>query len=258
MRIAVCVSGVPRSGVGDKQQVNRDYKRNFKNLQKNFPTADFFIGTWDKYEAEAKKDFAGAGYWTFPEPEAHYHPYLDIPKDIMISDYMRKFSDIYRSKPHLHERTKHQAKQILCHANMVDSLPEKYDIIIRTRFDTFTYTHADFSGYINDVYNNKTAIGFACLKPQFAGFNIPVEVDKNNAEHYNTVSEYLFDQLIIHHADCIDTKYIFKLFQEKRLCPAEFGWYQVLSLPYGSNHRCISGWANPDRAVLKNWLGESK
>ena len=219
MKIAVCISGVPRSGVGDKEQINRNYKRNFKNLQKNFSAADFYIGTWRQYENELKRDFPDQLYWVFDEPEAHYNPYLTMPLSDMISDKMRNFEKIYRNIPHLHERVKHQAKQIICHANMVNSLPEKYDVIIRARFDTFVYAHANFDQHTDDVYNNKTAIGFATLKPQFETFNIQYDLDKNDpiqsdgaVSIKNNLQKYLFDGLIMHHGDCIDTKYIFKLF----------------------------------------------
>ncbi len=250
MKVAVCVSGVPRSGIGANQETNRDFKRNFKNLQTNFPGADFFVGTWREHEAEMKKDFPDHQCLVFDEPDAHYHPYLDMPLEHMVSDKMRKFAGIYKERTDLHERTRHQAKQILCHANMVDSLPMKYDVIVRARFDTFTYANANFSKYLDAVYNDKVAIGFACLKPHWPTFNKTVELTGNN----DNFKQYLFDSLIIHHGNNIDTKNIFDLFNNQKLCPAEFGWYQTLSMPYNDNHRCVSGWVNADRCVLGQFL----
>ena len=101
MKIAVCISGIPRSGVGAKQELNRDFRRNFNNIQKNFPEADIYIGTWRQYESELKKDFPNQSYWLFDEPESHYHPYLDIPPADMISDNMREAAEIYRRRKNL-------------------------------------------------------------------------------------------------------------------------------------------------------------
>lgn len=254
MKIAVCVSGVPRSGIGASQEVNKDFPRNLKNLRRNFPTADVYVGTWAPYEELLKKELPNEPYKLFDEPKSHYHPYLDMPKVDMVSDKMRKFSDIYKSKPDLHERTRHQSKQIMCHANMVNSLPQDYDVIVRARFDTFTYTNAKFDQYVQAVYNKKIPIGFACLKPHWATFNKVVELNDKDENR----DRYLFDSLIIHHRSNLDPKYVFDLYEKQKLCPAEFGWFQALSLPNGSKHRCISGWVNADRCVLKNFLDEAK
>ena len=254
MKLAVCVSGVPRSGVGEKQELNRDFKRNVRNLKKNFPGANFFFGTWRPYGNVLDKELPGQDYWLFDEPKAHYHPYLDMKPVDMVSDKMREYAGIYRKKPRLHERTRHQTKQILCHAMMVDKLPEKYDVIIRSRFDTFTLHDVDFNKYVINTYKNKTAIGFACLKPHWPTFQVNREQLDADPDGKLSHYRYLFDALIMHHGDCINTKSIYKLHQDKKLCPAEFGWYQVLSKPYNDNHRCISGWANADRCVLKQFL----
>jgi hypothetical protein len=144
---------------------------------------------------------------------------------------------------------------------MINSLPKKYDVIIRARFDTFTYNHANFEKYINDVYQNKTAIGFANLHEDRPKFNVDREINSTDpmqndgaVSPHNVLQRHLFDSLIIHHEDCIDTEYIFRLFEEQKLCPSEFGWYQVLSQPYNDNHRCVSGWANADKHVNDNFL----
>jgi len=249
MKIAVCVSGIPRSGVGSSEEQNQNLGRNFNQLQKNFPSADFYLGTWKPYEDIIKREFPNQQYWLFDEPNAHYHPWLDAPP---ISDKLRKFEKIFRSRPELHERTRHQAKQIICHANMVNNLPREYDVIVRVRFDTFTSSKARFDDYVQAAYNNKTAIGFACLKQHWPTFNSSVELTKTDDNR----DKFLFDSLIIHSSDCIDTANISELYKQGMLCPAEFGWYQVLSQPYNDNHRCISGWANADRCVLKQFLKE--
>lgn len=254
MKVAVCVSGIPRSGIGARESANQNIERNFKNLKKNFPEADFFLGTWRQYEKVIQKELPNHSYLLFDEPEAHYHPYLDMLPTDMVSDKMRMFANIYRKKRDLHERTRHQAKQILCHAMMVDNLPTTYDVIIRTRYDTFTYPYANFNNYLQVVHETKVVIGFACLKWHHQTFDKDTELNKDIPQQNENLKQYLLDHLIIHHRDSIDTKHVYNLYENKKLCPAEFGWYQILSKPYNDNHRCISGWANGDRSVLKQFL----
>ena len=265
MKIAICISGVPRSGIGDDENKNLDFNRNITNLKRNFPAADIYIGTWKQHESVFidYPRLAEYPHWVFDEPQVHYHPYFDMQRDDMISEKMKAMADVYRKTTHLHERTRHQAHQILCHANMINHLPEKYDIIIRARFDTFVYTRASFEKYVNDTYQNKTVVGFATLRGHRTTFNINREMNKNDPVQcdgavglHNNREKYLFDNLIIHHGDCIDTKRVFDLYEHKKLCPAEFGWYQILSQPYNDNHRCISGWVTADRLVPENFLKE--
>ena len=266
MKIALCISGIPRSGDAPGENKNLDFNRNLTNLKKHFPTADVYLGTWRQYEdAFTKYPFlAEYPHWFFDEPKSHYHPYFDMPKKHMISEKMRKVADVYKKVPRLHERIRYQAHQIMCHALLVDQLPEKYDVIIRARYDTFTYTTANFDEYVNDVYQNKTACGFACLRGHWPTFNIIREMSKDDpvqcdgaVDLHNNREKYLFDSLIMHHGDSIDTKCVFDLYEQKRLCPAEFGWYQTLSQPYNDNHRCFSGWVNADRCVPDNFLKEA-
>jgi hypothetical protein len=47
---------------------------------------------------------------------------------------------------------------------------------------------------------------------------------------------------------------VYKLYKEKKLHAAEFGWYQVLSQPYGGIHRNHHGFVNHDKNVLDRFL----
>jgi hypothetical protein len=60
--------------------------------------------------------------------------------------------------------------------------------------------------------------------------------------------------MIIHSADRFDTEMVYKLYKEKKLHAAEFGWYQVLSQPYGGIHRNHHGFVNHDKNVLDRFL----
>lgn len=241
MKVAVCVSGAPRSGVKD-----RDLRKNYDNLKRNFPDADFYYGAWKGTEDVINRYFPDFEVKFFDEPKVNYHPFIDIQN----TNGMGKLPKaVRRAKENQSFRntSSHQTKQILAHCNLVGTLPQKYDIIVRTRYDTVTYHGANFQHYIDDSYDNKRAIGFACLSINESGF-MNTREQVNNNYHKN----FLFDQLIIHHSDILDINYTYQLHEEKKLIAAEYGWWQVLS--GGKNHRCISGWANPDKSVVRSFL----
>mgnify|MGYP001178985969 CR=1 FL=1 len=55
---------------------------------------------------------------------------------------------------------------------------------------------------------------------------------------------YLPDSLIMHRREHFDTSLVTKLHSEKNLAPAEWGFYQVMSEPYGDIHTSIHGGAH--------------
>lgn len=241
MNIAVCVSGAPRSGVN-----NRDLRRNYDNLKINFPDADFYYGSWKGYESIIEKYFRDFDVKFFDEPKIEYHPFLDIE----VPDQSGKLAKAVRhakANQKFRETSSHQTKQILAHCKLVSTLPQKYDIIVRCRYDTLTYRQAMFGQYVKDSYQNKRAIGFACLSISDSGFTKIQEQRGNNYHNH-----FLFDQLIIHPNELLDIDRVYKLHEEKKLIAAEYGWWQVLS--GGNDHRCLCGWANPDKSVVGSFL----
>ena len=244
MRSAVCISGLPRSGIP-----SRDLRVNYNNLKQNFPNSDFYLSTWIGQEDVMKKHFNDFNVWYQPEPKINYHPFADMEMTFHTAK-LEKTIKQSRDNKTFRETSSHQTKQIIGHARLLSKITEKYDVIIRTRFDTFTSPKANFNIFIEDSFKNKRAIGFACLKEDWPNFHSLREMDPKT----EYVKHFLFDQLIIHHIDNINVANIFELSENKKLFAAEFGWWQVLSQNSGSNHRCFSGWANPDKSVLPHFL----
>ena len=52
---------------------------------------------------------------------------------------------------------------------------------------------------------------------------------------------YLPDNMIMHRREHFDSDLVKTLHKEKNLAPAEFGWYQVMSEPYGDIHTSVHG-----------------
>jgi hypothetical protein len=251
MRIAFCVSGIPRSGIGQSEKIHENFHRNRKSHARAFPSADFYYGTWNEYEEIVKNSFPDDSIVSFEEPAIDYHPFYDISPEFMWSERLVKIVPKYKTiKDHRQDRYIHQTKQILCHAYLIDhfNLKEKYDIIIRARYDTYISHQANFQRFLDDVHENPKAVGFALLKDNNFDQIKTIPKDAPNGKRF------LFDSLIIHSSKIFDTEEVYKLNSAQNLLPCEFGWFQTMSYPYGENHQCYSGWANADRAVPNQYL----
>lgn len=236
MRIAVLISGAYKAdgrtyeGGNREEDKVRSLEKCRMSLKKAFPMADFYYHTWHDgniYEFPWKIEF---------EPRISYHPLLDTegfdtPKYIKTRKKAENDIDF-------RERTKNQTKQILAHASLLNSIEKDYDIIVRARHDTYVYGMGNFDHLIYKSQRENIAIGLATLKEHSREFYRLHDVGKDYKECF------LFDQLIIHPRKLFDVEKVYKLHHEKRLLPAEFGWYQVMN-----EHECYSGWANPDKHV---------
>ena len=244
MRVAVLVSG-------RIQKVNPigDFIKNNTRLKEKFPGADFYYGAWQSYKSEFEHLFPHETCEYFEEPVMRYHPY-EISNKYHIN---KQFRDIakWALKAERKEWTSHHTKQILIHSWLLDKISKKYDIIIRTRFDAFIHRSADFTSYITDTFENNRANCFATTRKNEFG-NIYESKKPTSDKEWH----WFGDQLIIHPSSFITKQVVDRLHETKTLHPAEFGWAQVLSYPYGVNHRAHKGWVNHDRNILDQFLKE--
>lgn len=246
MRVAVCVSGACVTG-----NPKGDIVRNDKMRRATFPGADFYYATWESYRPVFEKLFPNEHCEYFPEPEIPYHPYM-IEKTNHISPfYEATVQWIKKGGKQRLEWSKHHTKQILIHAWLLDTIKDEYDVIVRTRFDGFISKNASFEKYLEDTYVNNRANCFSATKQQ--KFDELNEFDSSVGKKHNNIH---CDQLIIHPADAIDIDTVNLLHEKKLLHAAEFGWYQVISMPHGSRHRNHDGWVNHDKRVLDKFLLE--
>lgn len=221
MKVAVCVSGLA--------DPDTDYLMN--NLQKKFSKYDFFFGVWKGRENGISNKLNA---WSFKEHEPKYHPYLDVnipgmpPKILTIREKMKTHPEM----PMI-PLSVHQTKQILIHSYMLDRLPQKYDMIIRTRFDIdLSANTVDFERLVEESYNNNHATGIA-----ITWFKKHKMFDPKNTSYHRLWEGYLMDNLILHPRKLFDKKVMMSLHKQHQLLAAEFGWYQVLSQPHGDTHQ---------------------
>ncbi len=241
MKIAVCVSGIPKVKNPKSSLIRINEIQHIK-----FPTADFFYATWDGYKEEFEKLFPSEQCTYFPEPTMHYHPYLDIdPKDHVSKFYQQTIHWVKKSGREKIDWSSHHTKQILIHMRLIHNvIPNAYDIIVRTRYDALISKNADFTPYLEDTFINHRPNGFAATKkPSFDTIN---EFKRDKESMHDS---WLADQLIIHNRGPLDAYDADYLHEHKQLHAAEYGWYQILSKPYGSNHRSHDGWVNHERNV---------
>lgn len=249
MRVAVLVTGQVKSG-----NPLGDLKKNNKRMKEKFSGADFYYGTWKQFEKDFKENFPDDNCFYFDEPKVHYHPYIDVPNDAHISHH---FTDrVAWAKTLNNEKrqwTSHHTKQMLVHCMLLDEiekLGKTYDVIVRTRFDAFIHKKADFTKFLQETYDTGLVHGFAVTRQNM--FNQYYESPMEKGSKHTV---YMLDQMIIHKASNIDTSSVYKLFEDKKLHAAEFGWYQILSMPY-NGHKNNHGFVNHDKNVLDKFLME--
>ena len=245
-RIAVCVSGTFNTG-----NPKGDLVKNNKILKSKFPKADFYYATWERYRADFKKLFPNESCEYFPEPTIHHHPYL-IEKNNHISKWYQETVDWVKKggKARL-DWTSHHTKQILIHSYLLTKIEKEYDVIVRTRFDAFIFSGANFDVYVEDTITNHRANCFGTTNPNL--LNVLSEMDLTPETKYQSWEHRLLDQLIIYNPDALDIANVFKLHNNHKLHAAEFGWYQAISID-NSNHINHDGWVNHDKKVLDKFL----
>jgi hypothetical protein len=231
MKIAVCISGACKG---------TDIVANNQKLKAKFPNADFYYATWNSYKDTFEKHFPQEKCLFFEEYKMTYDPYIDIPVEERVSPWLQMYIDMI-IQYNLGERLSHGTKQIMIHHWLADTIKDKYDIIIRTRFDLLLSDIADFTPYVEDTFQQQRANGFA-------GYEFKIDElfgrDLESTDFY--YNRWLCDMLIIHPSVAIDLPFVTQLHERKLLHAGEFGWYQTLSRPFGSKHRCYEGWVQKD------------
>lgn len=223
MKVAICIGGL----------VYPDTIPQMKKLKNRFPEYDFFYGVWRGRENVISNSLNA---WAFEEFEPTYHPYLDIdptglpPTFGIIKEKMKNRADMA-----LIPKAWHQTKQILMHSHMLNGIPPEYDMIIRTRYDIDLFDNTiNFEKFVNQSYHHNQAIGFA---QGFSAHPSPLFDPKPQPKWYKTWDGYLMDLVIMHPRHMFNHELVQSLHEQKKLLAAEWGWYQILSEPFGSNHQ---------------------
>lgn len=217
--IAVCVSGLARPG----------YKQALELAKTVFPYDTFYMH-WKGYDAP---EVDQCEY--FDEPHYDYHNLTETkykPDCHIWRRYTKQGTGKIYRKPGLLEKTKANSKQTLAHYWLVNTLPEKYTTIIKLRYDTLLSTKVDFQPLLKKCINEDTVIGIAGSSPGI-DINTPLKIHSYK-DCSRCPGPYLWDHIIFHPRWKL--KNVEKLWREKNLMGAEWGFYQVLHHQWGDNN----------------------
>jgi hypothetical protein len=237
MKVAVLYSGICRG----------DWNTNRFSVAKQLPY-DTFYSTWNDHVHTMPP---GIDYKTYKQPSIDYHCMTDVPMDILTPKLKdNRFKATH--DPQYREKTSHHTKQILAHAMMLKDLDPSYDMIIRCRYDLRVSLKVNLKQYVQRAYEENIAIGFGTRQSRHPDFNVLSEVPKIYPDNKDpSVSQdwgwYLMDPLIMHPRSLFDVDYCWKLHNDHRLLPAENGWYQILSEPWGDTHLSVYGGAQIEK-----------
>lgn len=235
MRIALCYSGVARG----------NWLRNNTSVRYHFPKADVFYSTW----RTAVADMPPVPYKTYGEPTMHYHPMKDVDPSLLTMK-LRENLKLLGGKQY-YDRTLNHTKQILAHAyQLQDQVPPEYDMIIRLRYDTYLSPKVDFSKYVEKAYQENIAIGFGTRTSRHPNLHELKELPRVEPKDFSEIQDwhrYVMDPMILHPRKLFDTDMVLEYHKNKKLLPAENGWYQILSEPYGDTHECVYGGAQIEK-----------
>jgi len=227
MKVAVCVSGLCRL------PQNTVLERN-KQQQSIFHTADFYYHTWDGYQHMVPSPIQDRLYVS-DEPTVDYCPVTDTPPS-----RNKKHEDYVRLKSQrAYTKHKHSTKQIIAHADLLKTFDKnQYDVIVRLRWDSKLSNKVNFNQWLK-VAKDQGPVGFMHRRVD----NLDVVRVADQTAESNDWCEYLPDIVIMHSPKHFDPATVYLLHNQKVLRAAEWGWYQVLSQPYGDIHTSIRGGA---------------
>ena len=226
MKTAILVTGQYRPHV-------KDAHRNIKIMQSVFKTHMFFH-TWNDNTSTVPIEYHDRLVYC-KEPEVDYHPISDI-------EWVGKHGkwDNYVKKRLLYNKTQNANKQILAYADLLSKIPDDFDVLIRMRWDILVSKKVNFKPYLEKAYE-EGPVGFMTRGNR--GHNVDKLLDVPKDDKLDDWYGYLPDSLIMHKREHFDIDLVKKLHKEKNLAPAEWGFYQVMSEPYGDIHSSVHGGA---------------
>lgn len=220
--VAICFSGLFRGNA--KQNVRRIYKA--------FGGADCFFEAW---EADDLPD------WVTPvKPPRDVFPRYEWDYDREIFDHDPKYESPSDGKSNL---------QHWAHAHIVKNLPDKYEFVIRARYDCFIDLDQDWMPYINLARKYGLVVGTGDLKPSHypnwrrRWFQAYYGSDQD--PYWDHSGGYgLSDAFIFHRRCMLDCDRVFEQYEREELRIGERGWWQIL---VENNYGFVRPWKDPSQ-----------
>ena len=240
MKTAILVTGQYRPHVN-----NRKAKQLIARMAEVFKTHMFFH-TWNDNVTEVPIEYHDRLVYC-KEPEVDYHPVSDASKNGYNSKHGKW--ELYTAKRLLYNKMQNANKQILAYADLLSKLPDDFDILLRMRWDILISNQVNFKPYLEKAYE-EGPVGFMTRGGRKHNINELIELPTDGQRAHPDIAfefddwyGHLPDTLIMHRREHFDIERVKKLHKEKNLVPAEWGWYQIMSEPYGDIHTSVHGGA---------------
>ncbi len=226
MQIAVCMTGV-----NDKESPV------IEQLHQKLPEANFYFHTFTNKTHLIPSNFHDR-LFTMHYPKWHYHP--------MQANAIAKHGKFakYKDKRIMWDELYFGIVPIIEYSDLLKKIPIRFDLIIRLDYNTQIDRQVDLNHWLRKAYE-KGPVGFMTRPnrgPEF-GTGRLAEVPANSDNKEDDWFGFLPSSVIIHHRKHFDHAMVRKLVKNEALLPAQWGWYQILSEPYGDIHSSVHGFA---------------
>lgn len=234
MRIGVFIEGQLR-------MTEEQLRLTLDVLSDAFPTAGFAFAVWED-DYEERKTFVDrymkplGDVELFEQFEINYEPYLDNPNAIDDYQYYKKLN---LPNPPRHP---HQTKQILLHNELVKKHGHRYDVIVRTRYDSTASPVVNFDNLVKECFELPamvTVMGRSTFadtmmdlldRSDWINHHLGFRSETGELRYIDVRKTCMVNDsgLIIHRVVDWDSELVERLHNTKKLLAAEFGWHQVL------------------------------
>ena len=225
MQLAVCLTGVNDKKSNIVEQVHKIF--NGCNLYYHtFTNQTHLLNVRD-----AERLF------TMHYPKWHYHP-MDV-SNVKHGKFKK-----YQEQKLLWDKLYYGLVPIMSHSDCLKKIPPRFDLIIRLDYNTILDPQINMNHWLRKAYE-KGPVGFMIREnrgPQFGQGRV-MEIDKSTPNPQDDWYGFLPSTMILHHRKHFDHSLVRKRVKDCTLAPAEWGWYQVLSEPYGDIHTSVHGFA---------------
>ncbi len=228
MQIAVCISGV-----NDKKSII------VEQLQQKLPGCNFYFHTFSNKTNLVPGNLHDR-LFTMHYPKWHYHPMEASEKTTIKHAKFKKYLEQKINWDELY----FGIVPMISHSNLLKKIPDRFDLIIRVDWNTQIDRQVDLNHWIRKAYE-KGPVGFMIRDnrgPQFGSGKIE-EIGYNAVNIEDDWYGFLPSTFIIHHRKHFDHALCRRLIKECKLAPAQWGWYQLLSEPFGDIHSSVHGFA---------------
>jgi len=227
MKTALCITGEYRNWV------NPPIPTLVNSMIDILKPSSVYFHTWS-----TQQDSTPYSVHHCPEPVLDYHPVDDVTVPCLHG----KFNE-YKEKKIVHNKTANRNKQLLGYADLMSKIPDDYELVIRARWETIVSTEFDYDKYKKKALEDGP-VGFMIRPNRNQEIHNEIEVSKDPSDDW---FQFLPDALIFHRKEQFNVELVHSLHEQKNLLPAEWGWYQILSKPYGDIHTSIHGGAHVAR-----------